>query len=102
MTVNALHKLLLEMIANGLGRCQIAINKDTFTHNLAEVTMHDICGWQSLPLAMIDGDGFAIINKDGSERIRTTVFLYGAAGQPCCGLLYEQCQCAAGTSGTAT
>ena len=81
MTLNQLHKQLSALIAQGLGRRHVCIDKGSFTHNLEGdgCTILDVCRVDAKPIPQIDGDGWTITNKDGSERERLTVILGGSS-----------------------
>ena len=84
MTLNQLYKPLGQLIAKGHGRETVCIDKPSFTHPLEAdgVVYQDISGVRAEVFTMCDGDGFTIINKDGSERVRGGFLLYGASGSP--------------------
>lgn len=79
MTVSKLHKLLGEMIARGHGRKPVCVDKATFQHNCEAdgVTILDVCKVKLISHWIDDGDGCAIINKDGTERQKTSFVLLG-------------------------
>lgn len=80
MTLNQRHKQLSELIAQGLGRRQVCIDKTSFTDNLEGdgCVILPVCRVDTALITKIDGDGWAITNKDGSERERLTILLGGA------------------------
>lgn len=81
MTLNKLHKTLGKLIEQGLGRCRVSIEKDSFRDN------RENDGVTILPVEEIDvqwindadDDGGLAINKDGTERGRTLVILGGCS-----------------------
>lgn len=81
MTLNRLHKQLSELIAQGLGRRQVCIDKASFTDNLEGngCVILPMCRVDTALITQIDGDSWAITNKDGSERERLTIILGGAS-----------------------
>lgn len=91
MTVAKLHKLLGQMIADGLGHRQVLVNKPTFTHNLEGdgAVMLPVCGVAPHVCEYLDGDGFTATRKDGTPCSMSCVLLFGSSGVPGTGLLYE-------------
>lgn len=79
MKVRTLHKLLTNMIYAGHGHKPVVINKSTFKHPLESdgVVMLDVRGAEVSVITIADGDGFTIENKDGSERGKIVVMLFG-------------------------
>lgn len=82
MTINKLHQLLSQLVATGHGRMHVCIDKATFQHNCERdgVTILDIEKAEIRAHWMDDGDGRPIINRDGSERMRSTLVLDGGCG----------------------
>lgn len=91
MTVTRLHKLLGKMIDDGLGRRQILVNKETFTHNLEAdgAVMLEVCGVIPHVATLMDDDGGTAVRKDGRERSSLCVLIYGTSGEPSTGLTWE-------------
>ena len=81
MTLNQLHKQLSTLIQQGFGRRHVCIDKESFTHNLEGdgCTILPVCRVDTALIPQIDGDGWTITNKDGTERERFTVILGGAS-----------------------
>ena len=79
MTINSLHKILGEAIADGHGRKKVCVRKDTFKHNLESdgCTILDV--WQTFHqwVPLIDDDGGNAYRKDGSERGFSALVLVG-------------------------
>lgn len=80
MNVTALRNKLNRLIASGHGRAPVWVYKNTFHHNLPEVSHHDVCGVNCEALGMYDGDGWTVMNKDGSERQKIACVIYGSMG----------------------
>lgn len=79
LTINRLHKLLSEMIAEGHGRRSVCIDKSTFTHNLEEdgCVILEVCRAKVLTYRRIDDDGGTALRADGTERTITGAVLIG-------------------------
>lgn len=84
MTLNELHKRLGKLIEQGHGRRHVAVNKPTFQHNLEAdgAVILPVCQVHAEWIPDIDGDGWAVTNKDGSERGRVTIILGGGTAEP--------------------
>lgn len=82
MTLNQLHKLLTKLIAQGHGRKAVYVDKGSYRDN------RENDGCVILPVdtgamhtyRLLDEDGGYWINKDGSERQRTSLVLVGDSG----------------------
>lgn len=79
MTVNKLYKLLGKMVADGQGRLEVCINKDTFTHPLEGdgCVIQSVMGAEIEAVVQMDGDGWTKVTKRGQECYRRTAVLYG-------------------------
>lgn len=79
MTINKLYELLHHLVVTGHGRMHVCIDKATFHHNCEGdgVTILEIEQAELRTHWLDDGDGSAIINRDGSERVRTALVLDG-------------------------
>ena len=80
MTVSKLHRLLEVLIAAGHGRKPVCVNKRSFSHPLEEdgAVILDVAHigtpqW----IGMVDDDGGAKWNKDGTEAGRHVVIISG-------------------------
>lgn len=78
MTLNRLCQILEKLRAEH-GRCRVSIAKDSFRDNRENdgCTILMVNGVDVRWIIDADGDGGTAFNKDGSERGRTTVILYG-------------------------
>lgn len=92
MTLWQLKKVIDAAIETHSKRAQVVIDPDTFSHNLSEVGLFDVCGGKVGAHVELDEHG-AATNKNGGERLRTYMVLYGSGGQSCCGRLFEHCDC---------
>lgn len=83
MTINKLYELLHKLVVTGHGRMQVCIDKTTFRHNCEGdgVTILAVEEAELRTHWLDDGDGSPIINRDGSERVRTALVLDGGSGQ---------------------
>lgn len=83
ITVTKLYDLLGKAIASGNGRNPVCIDKTTFQDNREGdgVTILDVCGAKIEAIQLADEDGGGAYNKDGSERIRTCIVLFGNAAE---------------------
>lgn len=79
ITINKLHRLLGQMIADGHGRKSVCIDKPTFTHNLETdgCVILEVCKAEIATYPRIDDDGGIALRADGSERHITSAVLYG-------------------------
>jgi len=83
MTIGQLHKLLEGLIQKHGPRLQVCVSIPTLwtgndTFNVSDIHKGDVqC------MNMCDGDGFTIINKDGSERVRSSFILKGRWWDEC-------------------
>lgn len=80
MSVGRLHRILSELIKRGHRRTKVTIYKKTFTHNLGEVDIHEVCGVNVQLVDQCDDDGGTKINRDGSESCRMNALLFGVSG----------------------
>jgi hypothetical protein len=78
MTLNRLCKILEELRAEN-GRCRVSIAKESFRDNRENdgCTILMVYGVDVRWINDADDDGGTAVNKDGSERGRTTVILFG-------------------------
>lgn len=79
-TVNRLHKELGKLIEAGYGRQIVTVDKESFQHNLTEVTFHELAGLGIQYVAMCDDDGGTKWNKNGTESHSTILILAGVSG----------------------
>jgi hypothetical protein len=79
MTINKLHKLLGELIAQGYGRRDVCIDKASFSHNLESdgCVILLVTRGEMRTYHRIDDDGGIATNKDGTERYLTSLVLTG-------------------------
>jgi hypothetical protein len=77
VTVTQLIKKLEDIRKSGGGRNQVVVDKPSFWDGNGTFNQCDIHDVSCEVISIVDGDGFAIINKDGSERCRTSVVLKG-------------------------
>ena len=79
MTVNQLYVKLEKLMKRGYKRREVCIRKDTFSHRLEDeaVVILPVVDVGVMTYGIADDDGSAKINKDGSERQRTGVVLFG-------------------------
>lgn len=92
MTIWQLKRLLDINIAKHGKRIKVVLDPRTFAHSLPEVNLFDVCDGKVGVHPELNDDGSAV-NKDGLERLRTYLVLYGNAGQPCCGRVFTECKC---------
>lgn len=78
MTLNALIKKLLA-IQETHGRCRVSVDKSSFRDNRETdgCVILPIDGVDARWIVDADDDGGTAVNKDGTERGRTTVILFG-------------------------
>jgi uncharacterized protein YtpQ (UPF0354 family) len=78
---NLIGKLIVESNAGHLAVC---IDKSTFSHPLENdgCVILDVHAAEVRTYPVLDGDGYTEINKDGTERMRTSVVLYGDMHAP--------------------
>jgi hypothetical protein len=81
MTLNRLHKILGRLIEQGHGRRSVAVDKQSFQDPRENdgPMMLQVCAVDVQWINDADDDGGTAINKDGTERGRTTVILGGCA-----------------------
>lgn len=79
ITVNKLKVFIENAIKNGHGRCKICIDKNSFRSPLEAdgATVLDVESVSIDLVEMADGDGFLIVNSDGSVRTKTVMVLKG-------------------------
>jgi len=79
MKVKTLHKFLSELIKEGHAHKPVCINKDTFKHTLEGdgVVILPISDLAVEDIRQVDGDGFNIENKDGTEQSKRIVIIMG-------------------------
>lgn len=79
MTVNKLHKILSQMIAEGAGRCLVSVYKPTFTDPREDdgCVILPVQGCKLKPVMQIDDDGGTKVNARGQECCRNTCVLFG-------------------------
>lgn len=84
MTLKKLHAAMTKLLAEHpcTGRMQVTVNKPTFRHPLEidGCVYLDVSGvtWDAIYVA--DDDGGTKMNRDGSERMKTVVVLFGNSG----------------------
>lgn len=78
MTLNRLCKILNALRAEH-GRCRVSVAKESFRDNRENdgCTILMVDGVDVRWINDADDDGGMAVNKDGSERGRTTVILFG-------------------------
>ena len=79
-TVARLHKELGKLVEAGHGRKVVTVDKESFQHNLPEVTFHELAGLGIKYVSMCDDDGGTKWRKDGSESCSTILILAGGCG----------------------
>lgn len=79
ITVARLHKLLGEMVSDGMGRRPVCVDKSSFCHPLEKdgAVILDVTECRLEAITMVDDDGYPRINKDGTENTRTVIVLGG-------------------------
>ena len=82
MTVNKLHKLLGELIAQGYGRQRVCVDKPSFRDNRESdgCVVLEVCDAQLRTYNLMDGDGAHALRADGTERMLTSLVLDGGCG----------------------
>ncbi len=78
MTVNALIQKLTDIRDTGGGKHQVLVDKSSLWDGNGTFENCNIHSVGNKCVYMVDGDGRVIINKDGSERLRTSVVLSGS------------------------
>lgn len=84
MTVNQLSRLLFNLVETGHGRKPVCIDKASFTdprENDGPMIL-PVCEIELKFVNDADDDGGIAINKDGTERGRTTCVLGGSSYSP--------------------
>jgi hypothetical protein len=79
MTVNQLHKLLTKLIAKGHGRRGVYVDKGSYRHALESdgCIILPVSHGEMHTYLLLNDDGGAHINADGTERQRTSLVLIG-------------------------
>ncbi len=77
MTLDKFIKQLQKLSNDGWGRAQVAVNKDSLNDGNRTWNICEIVAMSAEMVGMVDGDGFQIENKDGSERSKATIILKG-------------------------
>lgn len=77
MTVNNLIQKLIEIRDAGGGRNRVAVDKLSLWDGNGTFNICDVHSVECEVINVVDGDGFAIVNFDGSERCRTMVVISG-------------------------
>lgn len=77
MTLTKFIRELQKLEAEGWGRASVAVNKDSLNDGNNTWNICEIQAVESDHIRVVDGDGFGVENKDGSERTRATVVLKG-------------------------
>ena len=77
MTLTRFIRELQNLEREGWGRAVVAVNKDSLNDGNRTWNICDISKTDAQLVGAVDGDGFAIYNKDGTERTRATVILKG-------------------------
>lgn len=81
MTVNKLYELLFDLVKKGHGRKPVYVDKATFTdprENDGPMIL-PVCELELKWVLDADDDGGIAVNKDGTERGRTTCVLGGSS-----------------------
>lgn len=85
MTINQLHELTGNLIQKGLGykRMGVCIDKESYRSNLendgVRIFVVDFAEIRNYPI--VDPDGGIAVNKDGTEKTKTSLILFGENGQ---------------------
>lgn len=84
MTLNRLCKILNALRAEH-GHCRVSVDKSSFQDNRESdgCTVLMVHGADVRWINDADDDGGIAVNKDGSERGRTTVILFGDSYERC-------------------
>lgn len=77
MTLSKLIRELQKLEKAGRGRAKVAVNKRTLNDGNDTWNVCDVHSAVFEYVNNVDGDGFTIENKDGSERMTATVILRG-------------------------
>lgn len=77
LTVSKLIKALQKIEANGHGRCKVKVWKTTLDDGNDTFNCCEIYKVECQSINVMDGDGFHIENKDGSDRTSTVALLSG-------------------------
>jgi len=79
MTVSQLQKYLTTLVLAGHERRQVCIDKVSFRHNLEPdgCVILEVCAAEMRTYPRIDDDGGIALRKDGTERMLTSVVLFG-------------------------
>lgn len=79
ITVNRLHKMLTEAIAQGHGRAKVCVHKTTFDHPLEDdgVVVLDVAGGGVEHIEQSDDDGGWATDKAGRTITRKCFVIFG-------------------------
>ena len=77
MTLNKLIRELLELQSAGHGRDKVTVDKDSLWDGNDTFSICEINSASRLWIRIVDGDGAAIILKDGSEKQKRCIVLSG-------------------------
>lgn len=77
MNLSRFIRELQKLENDGWGRAAIGVNKNTLNDGNGTFSICDIVKVEAELVGQVDGDGFAIYNKTGSERSRKTIILKG-------------------------
>lgn len=79
ITINRLHRLLGELVADGHGRQSVCIDKPSFQHNLESdgCVILEVCTAKIHTYPRINDDGGIAFNSRGEERTITGLVLGG-------------------------
>lgn len=83
MKVSRFHNLIGKLLVeNRAGHLTVCIDKSTFRDNRESdgCVILEVCGAQIITHPMLDDDGGMAENKDGTERQRMSLVLYGSSG----------------------
>ena len=79
MTLNRLHKLLGELIAQGHGRREVYVDKSSFRDNRESdgVCIMPVCEIDVQTYELADDDGGWALDARGCVKTRTSLVIYG-------------------------
>ena len=77
MTLNKLLKVLTKLSDQGMGKCQVVVDKQSLWDGNGTFNVCEVDGASSIIMNICDGDGFHIENKRGGERLRDAICIYG-------------------------
>jgi hypothetical protein len=75
MTLSAFIKLLQKLEAKGHGRRTICVDKEALYDGNGTFNICQVADADTLWLREVDGDGWGIENKDGTERGKTCIVI---------------------------